>query len=119
MIKLLVDKKTFSTLSTYALQQGLSIKEKEKFYESVIQLGAKINENDMVIGGGLNGHVGREANGYEGVHGGYGYGIRNMEGECILEMGTVLDLVVCNTWFKKQDNKPITYTSGGCAKIRS
>ena len=116
MIKLLVDKKTVAILSTYAPQQGLGIEEKEKFYESVIQLVAKINENNMVIiGGDLNGHVGREANGYEGVHGGYGYGIRNLEGERILEMGTALDMVVCNTWFKKQDSKLITYTSGGCA----
>ena len=116
MIKLLVDNRTVAIVSTYAPQQGLGDVEKERFYESLIQLVAKINENDMVIiGGDLNGHVGRGANGYEGVHGGCGYGVRNVEGERILEMGSALDLVVCNTWFKKRDSRLITYTSGGCA----
>ena len=68
----------------------------------------------VIIGGDLNGHVGREANGYDGVHGGCGYGIRNVEGERILMMGSALDLVVCNTRFKKRDNRLITYSSGGC-----
>ena len=48
----------------------------------------------VIIGGDLNGHVGKEVNGYEGVHGGYGYGIRNTEDEDILEMAAALDMVV-------------------------
>ena len=96
MIKLLVDKRTVAIMSTCAPQQGLGNDEKERFYESLIQLVAKINENDMVIiWGDLNGHVDREANVYEGVHRGCGYGVRNVEGERILEMGSALDLVVC------------------------
>jgi len=29
----------------------------------------------------MNGHVGAGKDGFEGVHGGYGYGVRNVEGE--------------------------------------
>ena len=29
-------------------------------------------------------------------------------------MGTALDMVVCNTWFKKRDSRLITYSSGVC-----
>ena len=113
MIKLLVGKRVVAVISTYAPQQGLSDVEKDKFYEDLISLVSKVGENDMlVIGGDFNGHVGKEANGYQGIHGGFGYGARNVEGERILEMGAALDMVVCNTFFKKQDSRLITYTSG-------
>ena len=69
----------------------------------------------VIIGGDLNGYVGKEANGYDGIHGGRGYGTRNVEDERILKMGSALDLVVCNTWFEKRDSRLITYTSGGGA----
>ena len=50
-------------------------------------------------------------NGYDGVHGVCGFGVRNTC-ECVLEMGTALDMVVCNIWFKKRDSGLITYSSG-------
>lgn len=31
------------------------------------------DDETIWIGGDLNGHVGRKADGYEGVHGGFGY----------------------------------------------
>ena len=37
----------------------------------------------VLIGGDLNGHVGAESSGYEDVHGGFGFGDRNVEGEMI------------------------------------
>ena len=30
-------------------------------------------------------------------------------------MGTALDMVVCNTWFKTRDSRSITYSSGDCS----
>ena len=30
-------------------------------------------------------------------------------------MGAALDMVVCNTWFKKRDSRIITYSSGDCS----
>ena len=38
----------------------------------------------IFIGSDINGHVGRDADGYGGVHGGMGFGRRNAEGERIL-----------------------------------
>ena len=66
----------------------------------------------VVLGGDLNGHVGRESDGYEGVDGLFGYGIRNMEGETILELGDSMDMIVHGTQFKKDENKIMTYSSG-------
>ena len=34
-----------------------------------------------MIAGDFNGHVGQAAEGYERLHGGYGFGDRNREGE--------------------------------------
>jgi len=62
-----------------------------------------INER-VVIGADMNGHVGLEAGGYEGVHGGHGFGDRNEEGSNLLEMAEGLDLVVVNTCFQKRRN---------------
>ena len=56
--------------------------------------------------------LGRDADGYGGVHCGMGFRTRNAEGERILEFGDAVDMVVCNTFFKKEDSKLITYQSG-------
>ena len=61
----------------------------------------------------LNGHIGNLASGYEGVQCRYGYGLRNKEGEHILEFAVAHNLVVGNSYFTKKDNHPITYQSGG------
>ena len=63
------------------------------------------------IGSDLNGHVGRDEDGYGGVHGGMGYGTRNTEDERILEFGNAVGMAVCNTFFKKEDSRLITYQS--------
>ena len=45
-------------------------------------------------------------------HGGMGFGTRNADGERILEFGDAVGMVVCYTFFKKEDSKLITYQSG-------
>src|SRR6184192_366314 len=56
---------------------------------------------------------GEKVDGYEGVHVGKGYGVRNTEGEMLLEFADVMELVVLNTWFTKNESKKVTYESGG------
>ena len=56
----------------------------------------------------MNGHVGRYADGYGGI----GFGTRNAEGERILEFCDAVGMVVCNTFFKKEVSKLITYQTG-------
>jgi len=63
----------------------------------VFQNVSKIPVDEMVIfASDMSGHMGRSNTGYDGVHGGFGYGIRNADG---------LGLVICNTCFMKQDCK--------------
>ena len=49
---------------------------------------------------------------YGGVHGGMGFRTRNTEDEMILEFSDSVGMVVCNTFFKKEDSKLIIYQSG-------
>jgi hypothetical protein len=57
--------------------------------------------------------VGATTDGFEGVHGGCGFGSRNAEGEMLLEFADAMDLTLANTWFTKKEGKLITFESGG------
>ena len=65
----------------------------------------------VVFAGDMNGHVGSSNAGYEGTHGGFGYGSRNADGSRILEFADGLNLVICNTLFTKQEAKLVTSLS--------
>src|SRR6059036_3977231 len=98
----------------YAPQVGRSIEEKEEFLLSLSKMVDEIGQEEFVmIGGDMNGHVGEKVDGYEGVHGGKGFGVRNAEGEMLLEFAGAMKLVVLNTWFTKSESKKVTYDSGG------
>ena len=71
----------------------------------------------MLICGDMNGHVGAEVDGFEGVHGGYGFGRRNVDGEMLLEFADALDFDIVNTWFKKEVRKMITYETKACKTV--
>ena len=113
LLKVHVGKRVVTIISTYAPQQGLSDDAKGKFYADLILHTSKVDEEVIILGGDMNGHVGKTTAGYEDVHGGIGYGVRNAEGERILEFGLALDMVVCNTLFNKHSSRLITYSSGG------
>lgn len=57
-------------ISAYAPQTGLSEEVKNVFWEELVA-GVK-DEEIIVLGSDLNGHVGRLSIGYEGIHGGWG-----------------------------------------------
>ena len=63
-----------------------------------------IPQNEMVVfAGDMIGHIGSSNVGYDGTHGGFGYGSRNADGQ---------NLVICNTLFTKQEAKLVTYVAG-------
>ena len=71
-----------------------------------------IPQNEMdVLAGDMNGHVGSNYVGYDGTHGGYGFGDSNADGSRILEFADGLNLVICNTLFMKQESKLVTYVA--------
>jgi len=50
--------------------------------------------------------------GYDGTHGGFGYGDRNADGSMILEFADRLNLDICNTLFMNQEYQLVTYAAG-------
>ena len=86
MVKLIVGKCLMNVVAAYAPQTGRSQEEKDNFWEAVWKLIEGIKKTERImLGGDLNGHVSKESDRYEGVHGGQGYGVRNTEGERIVE----------------------------------
>ena len=105
MVKLIVGKCLMNVVAAYAPQTGRSQEEKDNFWEAVWKLIEGIKKTERImLGGDLNGHVGKESDGYEGVHGGQGYGMRNAEGERILEFCEAAGMIVCGTQFRKADS---------------
>ena len=65
--------------SVYAPQAGLDDNSKGLFYEHLHWTLTKISISEILfICEDLNGHIAKNADGYEGVHGGRGFGRRNL-----------------------------------------
>ncbi|XP_026746110.1 uncharacterized protein LOC113507456 [Trichoplusia ni] len=112
-VKVIVDDIIFNIVSVYAPQSGCEESVKEKFWNDFDCLMMNVQDNEEVfIGGDFNGHVGRESDGYERVHGGRGFGNRNTYGEALLQAACAFDLAITNTWFRKREEHLITYKSG-------
>ena len=89
-VKLVIRKQIVNIVSAYAPQVGLSAEEKDDFWDSfIIVLSGIPKQESIFIGSDMNGHVGRDANGY----GGMGFGTRNAEGEWILEFGDAVGMI--------------------------
>ena len=113
VIKLITGKSVVPVVSVYAPQSGLDDSLKDLFYDNLLAVVSKLGEKEIVlVSGDLNRHVGTSSSGYEGVHGGFGYGTRNPEGERILEFSDATEMIVANTMFKKRDSRLVTYKSG-------
>lgn len=98
----------------YAPQSGRTREEKECFYDELAGELDVHSEGELVLCvGDFNGHVGKRFDGFEGVHGGNGFGERNLEGRMLLEFCDEKELCVANTWFRKEDKRKVTFSSGG------
>jgi len=83
-------------------QGNLINEEKESFGDDVFHLVSCIPQNEMaVFPGDMNGHIRSSNVGYDGTHGGFGYGSRNTDDSSTLEFADGLNLVICNTLFTK------------------
>jgi len=97
-------------LMVYAPHLGKPEEEKENFWNELFYLVSCIPQNEMVVlAGDMNGS---NNVGYDGTHGGNGFGARNADGSRILEFADGLNLAICNTLFMKQESKLVTYVAG-------
>ncbi|GJZ32300.1 retrovirus-related pol polyprotein LINE-1 [Tanacetum coccineum] len=85
-LSVVIEGETVNVISAYAPQVGLSDAIKKKFWDDLDEIVRECPTNQhLFIGGDLNGHIGSAADGYAGVHGGFGFGARMREGRAILE----------------------------------
>ena len=85
----------------------------DPFYENLQCALTKINASEILfLCGDSNGHIGKNTDGYEGVHGGRGFGRRNLEGKRIVEFAVACNLVVSNSFFTKWESHLVAYQSG-------
>ena len=104
---------TINVIAAYAPQRGCAAKEKEEFWRQLDSLMGSVAEDErIVLGGDLNGHIGQENANIQRVHGGWGVGERNEEGEQIINFSMAFGLVIVNTFFKKKEAQMLTYKSG-------
>ena len=101
-VDLVIGEQIAMVVSCYAPQTGRSQIEKEGFWRQVegVIMSTGINQ-EVIIGGDMNGHIGQVANRFHETHGNFGYGTRNAEGERILEFAEPMGYVVTSTLFKK------------------
>ncbi|EYC44370.1 hypothetical protein Y032_0463g1909 [Ancylostoma ceylanicum] len=98
--------------SAYAPQSGCSDNVKNDFWALIDEKTAAVpSEDTVIIAGDLNGHVGVTNDGYR-CHGGFGYGVRNDDGERILDYAESHNLIIANTKFRKRPSHLVSFYSG-------
>ena len=90
-------------------------RKEDEFYDELYRFIGKLKRMYVVLGD-MNRHVARDVDGFEGVHGGNGFGDRIAHGEAILDFATCFDLVA-NTFFTKETQKLVTYESGWVTSV--
>ena len=113
-VKLGIGETVVNVICAYAPQVGCEDEEKETFWRQMDQELRAIPEGERVIvGGDLNGHVGISREAIERIHGGWGVGEKNEEGERVTDFAMAFDLSIVITFFEKRPKHLVTYKSGG------
>nr|XP_043611588.1 craniofacial development protein 2-like [Erigeron canadensis] len=112
LVRLVTQEETINMINAYAPSWGRRAEEKKCFWDSLDELVRSCPDDQrLVLEGDLNRHIGVESDGYPGVHGGLGFGVKNEDGRTILEFATAHDLVIANSFFRKRDHQLITFQS--------
>eukprot|EP00794_Sanderia_malayensis_P010281 gene10281-11341_t len=97
-MRLVTPKKTYSIVSAYAPQERCDEEEKQEFWNQLARVLGGIGSNDeLILAGDLNRHVGRERSAaFEMWHRGKTRGRVNSGGEAILDYAWKGDLALVN-----------------------
>ena len=97
----------------YAPHSGRSLEEEQSFYDKLKCEWDVHSAVDLVMClGDFSGHVGRHMDGFDGIHGEYGAGQRNLEEGMLLEFCLVKELSMSNTWSKREERRKVTFRMG-------
>jgi len=113
-IRLVINGVVINIVCAYAPQVGSDQEEKMSFWESMDNIMQEITQEERVfIGGDLNGHVGEGNEGEQEVLGKHGFGVRNAEGQMVIDYAKRMNMGILNTYFMKRSDQRVTYCSGG------
>ncbi|XP_070050451.1 uncharacterized protein [Nicotiana tomentosiformis] len=111
-IKLVVGGSTLNVISAYVPQVGLDEEVKKCFWEELDEVVRGIPHTEkLFIGGAINGHIGSSSGGYDDMHGGFGFGVRNGGGTSLLDFAKAFELVIANSIFLKKEEHLVTFQS--------
>ena len=100
----------FSMIQVYAPQQGRPLIEKEEFYQQLQGLVDEVKYQDnIIVCGDFNGHVGCDRRGYERNIGFHSIGDRNEAGQRILDFSQLNNLHIMNTFYQHRDSHKWTW----------
>ena len=112
-VKLGLEEKVVNIVCAYAPQVGCEEEVKEDLLRQLDQETTVVTAGERVIVcGDFNGHVGRRREAIETVHGGWGVGETNAEGEQLIYFAVAFDLTIMNTFYEKKANHSVTCSSG-------
>ena len=105
--------------SVYTPQTGLSVGEKDLFYNALLSNISTVSlDEHLLVCGDFNGNVGKAPEDFNGVHGGCGFDSCNANGIRILDLCAAANLAITNTYFMKPDSHLVTYRSGNsCTQL--
>ena len=113
-LKMELDGVMLNVISAYAPQVGCIREEKEAFWLDLDETVEKIpNDERIVVGADLNGHVGEGNNGDEECMGRHGLGKRNNKGQAVVDFAKRMELAIINIYFVKKTAHRVTYNSDG------
>ncbi|XP_070017192.1 uncharacterized protein [Nicotiana sylvestris] len=96
-IKIVVGGVTFNMINTYAPQVGLGEAVKRRFWKDLDEVVRGIpHTKKLIIGGDFNGHIGVTARGYDKVHSGFGFRVRNEGTTSLLDFAKAFEMVLAN-----------------------
>ncbi|XP_047258797.1 craniofacial development protein 2-like [Capsicum annuum] len=91
---------------------GLEEKVKVRFWEDLDEVVRSVpSVEKIIIAGDFNGHIGVLPRGYDNVHSGFVFDVRNREGTALLDFARAFKLVVVNLSFLKKEDYLITFQS--------
>ena len=97
-------------VTVYVPQQGRHEEDKEQFYHKLqYNIDSIRTDEEVIVMGDLNGHIGTQREGYGHVMGYHGIGSRNGEGERVLDFCNVNRKKIVNTFSQLRPSHKYTW----------
>ncbi|XP_055826424.1 uncharacterized protein LOC129894820 [Solanum dulcamara] len=111
-IKLVIGRLIVNVVGAYAPHVGLNEEVKRLFWKDLDEVLRDIpSTKNIFIGGYFSDHISTTSNGFDDVHGGFGFRERNGDGISLLEFAKAFELVIANSCFLKRDDQLVTFSS--------